>query len=60
MLGNQVSGSGLDGIAIFAQSPANVLRGNQVTRNGFFRSSARRGDGIIVFNFSDRTVIRTT
>lgn len=57
IIGNQVSGSGLDGISIFGRSPANVIRGNQVTMNGLFRSTARRGDGIIVFNFSDRTII---
>jgi parallel beta-helix repeat protein len=54
---NEVSGNGLDGISIFARSPANVIRGNHVSRNGLFRSTARRGDGIIVFNFSDRTII---
>lgn len=57
IIGNQVSGSGLDGIANFARSSGNVIRGNQVTRNGLFRSTARRGDGIVVFNFSDRAVI---
>lgn len=57
IIANQVSHSGLDGISIFARSPANVIRGNQTTRNGFFRSTARRGDGIIVFNLSERTVI---
>lgn len=54
---NEVSGSGLDGIAIFGRSPDNVIRNNRVTRNGYFRSTARRGDGIIVFNRSNRTVI---
>lgn len=57
ILDNEVSGNGLDGIAIFARSPANVIRNNRSTRNGLFRSTARRGDGIIVFNFSDRQVI---
>lgn len=57
IIGNQVSGSGLDGISIFGRSPANVITRNQSTNNGLFRSTARRGDGIIVFNFSDRTVI---
>ena len=57
IIGNMVSGNGLDGISIFARSPGNIIRGNQVTRNGLFRSTARRGDGIIVFNFSDRTII---
>ena len=54
---NLVTGSGLDGIAIFGRSPENVIRNNQVTRNGYFRTTARRGDGIIVFNRSNRTII---
>lgn len=57
IIGNMVSGSGLDGIAIFARSPGNIIRGNQSTQNGLFRSAARRGDGIIVFNQADRTII---
>ncbi len=57
IVGNMVSGNGLDGISIFARSPGNVIRDNQSTRNGLYRSAVRRGDGIIVFNFSDRTVI---
>jgi hypothetical protein len=58
ILDNTVIGNGLDGIAIFARSPGNVLRGNTSNNNGLFRSTARRGDGIIVFNFSDRTTIQ--
>jgi parallel beta-helix repeat protein len=58
ILNNTVTGNGLDGIAIFARSPGNVIRGNTSNNNGLFRSSARRGDGIIVFNFSDRTTIQ--
>lgn len=58
ILNNTVTGNGLDGIAIFARSPGNVIRGNTSNNNGLFRSVARRGDGIIVFNFSDRTTIQ--
>ncbi|HUR23601.1 MAG TPA: right-handed parallel beta-helix repeat-containing protein [Acidimicrobiales bacterium] len=58
ILDNTVNGNGLDGIAIFARSPGNVIRGNTSNNNGLFRSAARRGDGIIVFNFSDRTTIQ--
>ena len=58
ILNNTVIGNGLDGIAIFARSPGNVIRGNTSNNNGLFRSTARRGDGIIVFNFSDRTTIQ--
>lgn len=58
ILNNTVIGSGLDGIAIFARSPGNVIRGNTSNNNGLFRSTARRGDGIIVFNVSDRTTIQ--
>jgi hypothetical protein len=58
ILNNTVIGSGLDGIAIFARSPGNVIRGNTSNNNGLFRVSARRGDGIIVFNQSDRTTVQ--
>jgi parallel beta-helix repeat protein len=50
ILNNRVDRSGLDGIAIFADSLSNVLRGNIVTNNGFFRTAARRGSGIVVNN----------
>lgn len=59
ILDNTVIGSGLDGIAIFGRSPGNLVRGNTSNNNGLFRSVARRGDGIIVFNFSDRTTIQS-
>ncbi len=59
ILNNTVIGNGLDGIAIFGRSPGNVIRGNTSNNNGLFRSTARRGDGIIVFNFSDRTTIQS-
>ena len=59
ILNNTVTGNGLDGIAIFARSPGNVIRGNTSNNNGLFRSTARRGDGIIVFNQSDRTTIQS-
>lgn len=58
IVNNTVDGNGLDGIAIFGRSPGNVIRGNTSKNNGMFRSVARRGDGIIVFNFSDRTTIQ--
>ena len=58
ILNNTVTGNGLDGIAILARSPGNVIRGNTSNNNGLFRSTARRGDGIIIFNQSDRTTIQ--
>jgi parallel beta-helix repeat protein len=54
---NEVTGNGLDGISLFSRSSGNVIRSNQVTRNGYFRSAARRGDGIIAFNRANGNVI---
>ncbi|MCA1692962.1 MAG: right-handed parallel beta-helix repeat-containing protein [Actinobacteria bacterium] len=46
ILNNDVYGNGLDGITLFTRSVFNVIRGNNVTRNGFYRVAARRGNGI--------------
>lgn len=54
---NRVTGNGLDGISLFADTADNIVRGNQVDGNGFYRTTARRGSGIIVFTRSTRNVI---
>ena len=54
---NTVVGNGLDGIALFADTADNVVRGNSVSRNGFYRTTARRGSGIIVFSRSTRNLV---
>lgn len=54
---NQVVNSGLDGISLFADTADNVVRGNTVQRNGYYRTTARRGSGIIVFSRSTRNVV---
>jgi parallel beta-helix repeat protein len=54
---NLVSDSGLDGISLFADTAGNVVRGNQVTTSGYYRTTARRGSGIIVFTRSTRNVV---
>lgn len=54
---NRVHGSGLDGIAIFADSGRNVIRGNTVTGNGFFRVAARRGSGVVLNNRANFNVV---
>ena len=54
---NYVADSGLDGISLFRASGNNIVRGNSVVHNGFFRTTARRGDGIIVFNLADNNII---
>jgi parallel beta-helix repeat protein len=54
---NQVHGNGLDGISMFADTSDNVIRGNNVTRNGFYRTTIRRGSGIIVFTRSARNIV---
>jgi parallel beta-helix repeat protein len=56
-IANRVTGSGLDGIALFRGSANNVVRNNTVQRNGFFRTAVRRGNGIIMFNEANNTVV---
>lgn len=46
ILDNTVVGNGLDGIVLFVGSNNNVIRGNSVHRNGLYRTTARRGNGI--------------
>ena len=45
-IGNDVVGNGLDGITLFVGANDNVIRGNHVRRNGLYRTTARRGNGI--------------
>ena len=54
---NRVSGNGLDGISLFADTADNIVRNNHVDGNGFYRTTARRGSGIIVFTRSTRNVV---
>ena len=54
---NQVLRNGLDGIALFADTADNIVRGNRVEGNGFYRTTARRGSGIIVFSRSTRNLV---
>lgn len=55
---NYVSGSGLDGIAIFSFTPDNTVQYNTSVNNGFLNTFRRRGDGIRVFGGSERTLVR--
>ncbi len=43
---NRVDGNGLDGITLFVRNTFTTVRNNQVTNNGFYRQTARRGNGI--------------
>ncbi|MGH9277670.1 MAG: right-handed parallel beta-helix repeat-containing protein [Acidimicrobiales bacterium] len=54
---NTVNNSGLDGISLFADTADNVLRYNTVTHSGFYRTTARRGSGIIVFTRSKGNIL---
>jgi parallel beta-helix repeat protein len=54
---NRVYENGLDGIAIFASSTDNVLRRNDIRRNGAHNQVHRQGDGIAVFNRAQRNLI---
>ncbi len=57
VLRNMVRNSGLDGIALFSSSSNNTISFNTVEGNGFYRTSVRRGNGIIVFNRGTGNVI---
>ena len=46
ILNNRVTGNGLDGITLFVRNTFTVVRSNIVTENGFYRQTARRGNGI--------------
>jgi parallel beta-helix repeat protein len=46
ILNNRVQNNGLDGITLFARNTFTTVRGNIVSRNGFYRQTARRGNGI--------------
>ncbi len=54
---NIVTGSALDGIALFFQAADNVVTNNVVSDNGFHGAAHRKGDGIRVFLEADRTRI---
>ncbi len=53
IVGNRVSGSGLDGVSLFRASGQSVIAGNVLTANGFDNPVGRHGDGIILFNLAD-------
>jgi hypothetical protein len=46
ILNNRVNNNGLDGITLFVRNTFTTVRGNIATRNGFYRQTARRGNGI--------------
>ena len=54
---NNVTGSGLDGIALFSFAPDNTVRFNSVQNNGFLNPFRRNGDGIRVFGGANRTTV---
>ncbi len=54
---NQVLRNGLDGISLFADTADNIVRSNLTEGNGFYRTTARRGSGIIVFTRSTRNLV---
>ncbi|MEP6602770.1 MAG: right-handed parallel beta-helix repeat-containing protein [Spartobacteria bacterium] len=57
VLNNRVNSNGLDGIELFARNTSTVVRGNIVTGNGFYRQTARRGDGINAFKGANDNLI---
>lgn len=54
---NDVSGSALDGIALFGRSANNIVVNNYLHGNGFLNPNSRRGDGLIVFNRADNNIV---
>jgi parallel beta-helix repeat protein len=46
IVNNRVEGNGLDGITLFVRNTFTTVRGNAVSGNGFYRQTARRGNGI--------------
>lgn len=54
---NRVADNGLDGISLFRGAGNSVIRGNIVTGQGFFRTAARRGSGIIIFNEANNNLV---
>jgi parallel beta-helix repeat protein len=46
IVNNRVENNGLDGITLFVRNTFTVVRSNVVTGNGFYRQTARRGNGI--------------
>ena len=51
VIGNTVTGNGLDGISLFGNTTRNVVQGNRVDGNGFF--GAVPGDGVRVFGLGN-------
>ncbi len=54
---NYVAGNGLDGIALFRGAANNTVTQNIVEGNGFYRVTARRGSGIILFNLANNNLV---
>ncbi len=57
IIGNQVSGSGLDGISLFRASGDSKILANKVSGNGFQNQVGRHGDGIILFNLASHNLV---
>ncbi len=55
---NQMVRNGLDGIGIFSGLGGHLVENNLIHGNGFFRTAARRGNGITLFRGNANNVIR--
>jgi parallel beta-helix repeat protein len=55
---NQMVRNGIDGIQIFSGGGEHVVENNLIHGNGFFRTAARRGNGITLFRGNANNVIR--
>jgi hypothetical protein len=55
---NQMVRNGIDGIQIFSGGGGHVVERNLIHGNGFFRTAARRGNGITLFRGNADNLIR--
>ncbi len=55
---NQIVRNGLDGLQIFSGPGGHLVENNLIHGNGFFRTAARRGNGITLFRGNANNVIR--
>ena len=55
---NQFLRNGIDGLQIYSGGGGHVVENNLIHGNGFFRTAARRGNGITLFRGNANNVIR--
>ena len=56
---NTVTGSGLDGIALFSGATGNQVNSNTVKSNGYHTATHRKGDGIRLFSGANANTLKS-